>query len=398
MSVDATEQLITANPTTQAPGVELRRGALNLEADSRVPRGGPLRAVGWSADVEALAADSPPAARLVAARRHRRRPGPGGVDGALDAARVLLRPRGGAGDGPPLRPRLGCDRAARRRLPVRRAGRAVPRVAEPARRDRALRGRTRGLAAPARTHLARGEPARPARDPGPVRARPGPGSAVSADPRYAATFADLLAPTSRGIAENAAPAARGPGSSGDGACRSRARSPQDKAEPPSTAGVEGGVVRRRRGRRRRRSAGRVPGARGSQATGSKHALRPARTLRSSTVNIALEQDPRAVVQTGPGVPNWSWNSYGLGWTGPVKSDQTIRLWLVSPGMNRLLTLVRLLLMLLLAVRLLIDGGSRASRPSPAGAAAVAAAPPLRAGRAARRARRTRSPTARCSTR
>ena len=44
VSVDETEQLITANPTTQAPGVELRRGALKLEADSRFPRSGPLRA------------------------------------------------------------------------------------------------------------------------------------------------------------------------------------------------------------------------------------------------------------------------------------------------------------------------------------------------------------------
>ena len=90
------------------------------------------------------------------------------------------------------------------------------------------------------------------------------------------------------------------------------------------------------------------------------------------MNVALEQDPRAVVQTGPGVPNWSWGSYGLRWTGPVKSDQNIRLWLVSPGMNRLLTVIRLLLLLLLAVRLWIDSGPRAARPSPA-AAAVAAA-------------------------
>jgi hypothetical protein len=51
----------------------------------------------------------------------------------------------------------------------------------------------------------------------------------------------------------------------------------------------------------------------------------------SMMNTALEQDPRAVVQTGPGVPSWSWSSYPLGWSGPVKSDQTIRLWLVSPA-------------------------------------------------------------------
>jgi len=33
----------------------------------------------------------------------------------------------------------------------------------------------------------------------------------------------------------------------------------------------------------------------------------------------------AIVQAGPGVPSWQWNSYHLSWSGPVDADQTMRL-------------------------------------------------------------------------
>ncbi len=56
VSVDDAEQLITAAPDSKAPGVELRKGALAMEADSRLPRAGRLPAVGWTADVEKLEA------------------------------------------------------------------------------------------------------------------------------------------------------------------------------------------------------------------------------------------------------------------------------------------------------------------------------------------------------
>ncbi len=44
--------------------------------------------------------------------------------------------------------------------------------------------------------------------------------------------------------------------------------------------------------------------------------------------------PNAIVQAGPGIPSWQWNSYSLSWSGPVAADQTMRLivmprWLVS---------------------------------------------------------------------
>jgi hypothetical protein len=44
--------------------------------------------------------------------------------------------------------------------------------------------------------------------------------------------------------------------------------------------------------------------------------------------------PNAIVQAGPGIPSWRWNSYSLSWSGPVDADQSMRLivmprWLVS---------------------------------------------------------------------
>ncbi len=42
----------------------------------------------------------------------------------------------------------------------------------------------------------------------------------------------------------------------------------------------------------------------------------------------------AIVQAGPGIPSWRWNSYSLAWSGPVDAEQSMRLvvmprWLVS---------------------------------------------------------------------
>ncbi|HSD29315.1 MAG TPA: hypothetical protein VLL75_18575, partial [Vicinamibacteria bacterium] len=74
--------------------------------------------------------------------------------------------------------------------------------------------------------------------------------------------------------------------------------------------------------------------------------------RRYSYNVALEQDPKAVLQTGPGVPSWSWRSYSLAWSGPVGRDHTMRLFLLSPGTSRLLTLLRLALLAALAYLLL----------------------------------------------
>jgi len=375
VSVDSTEQLITANPATQAPGVELRRGALNLQADSRVPRGGPLRAVGWSADVEALAATLhlPPGWSLLAATGVDQ--APGAWTGrwtllgfffvlvvALATGRLFGRAWGVIAllavvflydePGAPFLVWLSLLGAT--------ALSAVAPEGWLRRLARIWRGASLLTLLVILVPFVRDQ----------VR------EALYPQIRATAAFEDLLAPTSRGIAENAPVAAPVPAAIPPAtAVPQQPQAPaMDKEEldrrrledVKKGAGIEGGIVGG--------AVGGLPdGFQADEVKPQEQTRPPARQSYSlSTVNSALEQDPRAVVQTGPGVPNWSWDSYGLGWTGPVKSDQTIRLWLISPGMNRLLTVIRLLLMLILAFRLLIDGGSRASRPSPAGAAAVAA--------------------------
>jgi hypothetical protein len=58
----------------------------------------------------------------------------------------------------------------------------------------------------------------------------------------------------------------------------------------------------------------------------------------------LEQvDPRAKIQTGPGVPTWSWREIPLLWNGPVGRDQSVRLVYLSPAANLALKLGQVLL-------------------------------------------------------
>ncbi len=71
--------------------------------------------------------------------------------------------------------------------------------------------------------------------------------------------------------------------------------------------------------------------------------KPARYLKR-----ARQVDAAAVVQTGPGVPRWSWRVYSLSWSGAVSSEQRLRLLLISPGVERLLSLLRIVGVLLLA--------------------------------------------------
>jgi len=59
------------------------------------------------------------------------------------------------------------------------------------------------------------------------------------------------------------------------------------------------------------------------------------TARKKAARIDLARyAPNAIVQAGPGRPNWSWNSYQLNWSGPVDPEREVRLivlprWVVS---------------------------------------------------------------------
>jgi hypothetical protein len=56
--------------------------------------------------------------------------------------------------------------------------------------------------------------------------------------------------------------------------------------------------------------------------------------------VLEQQDPDALIPTGPGLPDWRWQSVSLAWSGPVARSQTLRLYLLTPWANLLLALVR----------------------------------------------------------
>ena len=65
-------------------------------------------------------------------------------------------------------------------------------------------------------------------------------------------------------------------------------------------------------------------------------------------------DPHATIQTGPGLPAWDWVTVPLTWTGPVKQEQTVRLYLTSPRVNFALAVLRVLLLAALMLMFLRD--------------------------------------------
>ncbi|MCK9606606.1 MAG: hypothetical protein M0R33_09175 [Methylomonas sp.] len=63
-------------------------------------------------------------------------------------------------------------------------------------------------------------------------------------------------------------------------------------------------------------------------------------------------DPEANLQTGPGLPQWQWQTVQLVWNGAVDSQQAIRLWYLSPGWTLLLHIAQALLAALLTLKML----------------------------------------------
>ena len=72
----------------------------------------------------------------------------------------------------------------------------------------------------------------------------------------------------------------------------------------------------------------------------------------STATNVERIDPNAKVQTGPGLPQWQWNTVYLSWNGSVDSGQPLNLWYLSPGMTMLLNFLRVVLVTLLALLML----------------------------------------------
>lgn len=59
-------------------------------------------------------------------------------------------------------------------------------------------------------------------------------------------------------------------------------------------------------------------------------------------------DTKAKVQTGPGLPQWQWHKVNLSWNGSVDAGQQLQLWYLTPVMTMLLNFIRVALILVLA--------------------------------------------------
>lgn len=60
-------------------------------------------------------------------------------------------------------------------------------------------------------------------------------------------------------------------------------------------------------------------------------------------------DPKAAIQTGPGLPRWQWTTLTLVWNGPVERTQEVHFILLSPRINMFLALLRIVFVLALVL-------------------------------------------------
>ncbi|MEC4750247.1 hypothetical protein [Methylomicrobium sp. Wu6] len=60
-------------------------------------------------------------------------------------------------------------------------------------------------------------------------------------------------------------------------------------------------------------------------------------------------DPNAKIQTGPGLPDWQWHKVLLSWNGSVDPGQPLRLWYLPPALTLLLNFLRVALVAVLAL-------------------------------------------------
>ena len=73
---------------------------------------------------------------------------------------------------------------------------------------------------------------------------------------------------------------------------------------------------------------------------------------SSPRKQVAQYDPTMVNQTGPGLPNWKWNTVPFNWSGPVQKEQNISLILLGPKINLVLSFIRVFLLILLTMGIL----------------------------------------------
>lgn len=90
----------------------------------------------------------------------------------------------------------------------------------------------------------------------------------------------------------------------------------------------------------------------------------------------LKADPKAIIQTGPGVPTWTWRTITFGWEGPVAASQEIRPILIPPVISRPLGVARVLCLVGLAAILLTQRRRKTEKTPPPSPPVAPATPPV----------------------
>ncbi|MEM7435600.1 MAG: hypothetical protein AAF436_10650 [Myxococcota bacterium] len=89
-------------------------------------------------------------------------------------------------------------------------------------------------------------------------------------------------------------------------------------------------------------------------------LRTVGASKRAKARINQQQDPNAVVQTGEGIPDWESGAWRLTWSGPVPAGHQVKLWLLSPFANLVVSILRVLLLILFGFGVLRKWGPAGS--------------------------------------
>lgn len=92
--------------------------------------------------------------------------------------------------------------------------------------------------------------------------------------------------------------------------------------------------------------------------GSSSARQEGRIAQGRLLKSNLKFEATSRIQTGPAEPGWTWNEVTCYWNGPVSADQKVQPILISLFWHRLLTVLRIVLLLALASILLRGAAGR----------------------------------------
>jgi len=95
---------------------------------------------------------------------------------------------------------------------------------------------------------------------------------------------------------------------------------------------------------RRFMAREAPEALAEQMAAPARAVRDDPYLKKSLQSQVSMVDTSALIQTGPGIPNWNWRRVDFSWNGPVGRDEQMRFVFISPSANLALAMVRVVLL------------------------------------------------------